>query len=132
MNFSSKEKPIVAKQNLDQEREEFSGPIIKESSDLMRFRHHWVREYTAHHKTITEQDLDMVAMRKTWSKMAKGTLLDNSMELFQGVVLMNDQINYLEAAVKRENRRYWSLKKNLSLIIGFVVLLGLTALGVTG
>lgn len=95
--------------------------VINESSDLMIFRRRWFNEYNGYKDTVTKEYLELQIDKCFSSSMSKPELISNGNDLYEGSVLLNGQINYLEKLLNEENKQH-QLYKQLTVYLGFLLI----------
>ena len=100
---------------------------FEELGKVMSFRRKWVKEYDGRYQTITSHSIEESVKELSFGQLERTQLAEISEELFRGVVMLNEQINYLEAVANHENRRansYKSSIKNILVIFLLVAVFG--------
>ena len=94
---------------------------------VMSFRRKWLNEYDGRYQTITSHSVEDSVKELSFGEIERTQLAELSEELFRGVVILNEQINYLESVANHENRRANSFKfsiKNILVIFLLVATYG--------
>ena len=118
---------MIFKNTIQPTYNQFGDIEFEESGKVMSFRRKWLNEYDGRYKTITSHSVEDSVKELSFGQIERTQLAELSEELFRGVVLLNEQINYLESVANHENRRAISYKssiKNILVIFLLVAIFG--------
>ena len=118
---------MISKNTIQPTYNQIGDIEFEEPGKVMSFRRKWLNEYDGRYQTISSHNIEDSVKELSFGQIKRTQLAEISEELFRGVVILNEQINYLEAVANHENRRansYKSLVKNILVIFLLVAVFG--------